>query len=121
MKRIETRTRFNKTVCLKGELDNFMNYIGLDSKMQEMQILKIWSKCVGEAIAKYSAPHEIRKNKLFVRVENAAWRYELSMKKEEIIEKLNKNLKKKIYATLRAIFKPRPIVLREVVEKDEDE
>ena len=33
----------------------------------------------------------------------------------------DKNLKKKIYATLRAIFKPRPIVLREVVEKDEDE
>jgi len=96
MKSIETRTRFNKTVCLKSEIDNFMNYIGLDSKMQEMQILNIWSACVGEAIAKYSAPQEIRKNKLFVRVENAAWRYELSLKKSEIIEKLNQNLKKKL-------------------------
>ncbi|MEP7146015.1 MAG: DUF721 domain-containing protein [bacterium] len=96
MKSIETRTRFNKTVCLKSELDNFMNYIGLDSKMQEMEILKIWSKCVGESIAMYSAPQEIRKNKLFVRVESAAWRYELSLQKSEIIAKLNHDLKKKL-------------------------
>ncbi len=96
MKSIETRTRFNKTVCLKSELDNFMNYIGLDSKMQELQILKIWSQCVGEAIAKYSAPQEIRKNKLLVRVESAAWRYELSLKKAEIIDKLNHDFKKKL-------------------------
>lgn len=33
----------------------------------------------------------------------------------------DKNWKKKIYATLRAIFKPRPIVLREVIGKDEAE
>ena len=96
MKNIETRIRFNKTVCLKNELDNFMNYIGLDSKMQELQILNIWSQCVGEAIAKYSTPQEIRKHKLFVRVENAAWRYELSLKKTEIIGKLNHCLKKKL-------------------------
>ena len=96
MKNIETRTRFNKTVCLKNELDNFMNYIGLDSKMQELQILNVWSECVGEAIAKYSSPQEIRKNKLFVKVENAAWRYELSLNKAGIIEKLNIKLKKKL-------------------------
>jgi len=73
-----------------------MNYIGLDSKMQELQILNIWSECVGEAIAKYSSPQEIRKNKLFVKVENAAWRYELSLNKAGIIEKLNTKLKKKL-------------------------
>ncbi|MDZ4711631.1 MAG: DUF721 domain-containing protein [bacterium] len=96
MKSIETKTRFNKTVCLKSEMDSFMNYIGLDLRMQELEILNVWSECVGEAIAKFSTPVEIRRNKLFVSVENAAWRYELSLKKNEIIEKLNINLKKKI-------------------------
>ncbi len=96
MKSIETKTRFNKTVCLKSELDNFMNYIGLDLRMQELQILNVWNKCVGDAIAKYSTPVEIKKNKLYVSVENAAWRYELSLKKEEIIKKLNQNLHKKL-------------------------
>lgn len=96
MKSIKTKTRFNKTVCLKNEIDNFMNYIGLDNKMQELQILNIWKECVGEAIANYSSPLEIKKGKLFVRVENAAWRYELSLKKAQIIDKLNNSFKKKL-------------------------
>lgn len=96
MKSIETRTRFNKMVSLKSELDNFMTYIGLDSRMQELKILSVWSECVGEAIAKYSTPVEIKKNKLFVSVENAAWRYELSLKKIEIIDNLNRSFKKKL-------------------------
>jgi hypothetical protein len=41
MKAIETKSRFNKTVCLKSELDNFMNYIGLDLRMQELEILNV--------------------------------------------------------------------------------
>lgn len=96
MKSIETRTRFNKMVSLKSELDNFMTYIGLDSRMQELKILNVWSECVGEAIARYSTPVEIKKNKLFVSVENAAWRYELSLKKIEIIDNLNRSFKKKL-------------------------
>jgi len=96
MKSIDTRKRFNKTVCLKSELDTFMNYIGLDVRMQELRILSVWTDCVGSSIANFSTPVEIRKNKLFVSVENAAWRYELSLKKNEIIEKLNQNLKRKI-------------------------
>lgn len=96
MKSIDTKTRANKTVSLKSEIDIFMNYIGLDARMQELQILNVWKDCVGNAIANYSSPVEIRKSKLFVRVENSAWRYELSIKKDEIIEKLNKSLKKKI-------------------------
>lgn len=96
MRNIDTKTRFNKTVCLKNELDTFMNYIGLDVRMQELQILTVWSDCVGNAIAQFSTPVEIRKNKLFVSVENAAWRYELSSSKSEIIRKLNQRLKKKL-------------------------
>lgn len=96
MQKIDTRTRFNKIVCLKNELDTFMKYIGLDVRMQELQILSVWNECVGDAIAQYSTPIEIRKNKLFVSAENAAWRYELSLKKNEIINKLNHSLKKKL-------------------------
>lgn len=96
MKNIDTKTRFNKTVSLKNELDTFMDYIGLDAKMQELKILDVWSDCVGKTIAQYSTPVELRKNKLLVRVENAAWRFELSMKKEEIISKLNENFRKKL-------------------------
>lgn len=92
MKRIDTKTRLNKTICLKDELDDFMKYIGLDAKMHELKILKVWTECVGETIAKFSTPVEVRKSKLFVSVENSVWRYELSSRKSEIIEKLNESL-----------------------------
>lgn len=101
MKNIDIKSRLNKTMCLKNELDNFMNYIGLDSKMQELRILEVWNECVGDAISNYSVPIGIRKNKLIVKAENAAWRYELSLKKEEIIENINKKLKNK---TIREII-----------------
>lgn len=96
MKVIETKSRFNKTVCLRDELDDFMNYIGLDLRMQELQILNVWSDCVGPAIARFSTPVEIKKSKLLIRVENASWRYELSLKKDEIISKLNQTFNKKL-------------------------
>ncbi|MFA5405257.1 MAG: DUF721 domain-containing protein [Ignavibacteria bacterium] len=95
MKRVDTRKRINKVVCLKDEIDDFVRYIGLDERMQELKILEIWKECVGEAIAKFSKPVELKKNKLFVRVENAVWRFELSTKRNEIIIRLNTVLNKK--------------------------
>ena len=93
MKRIDTKTRLNRTICLKDDLDDFMKYIGLDARMHELKILQVWKECVGETIAKYSTPVELKKNKLLISVENSVWRYELSSRKTEIIQKLNENLK----------------------------
>jgi predicted nucleic acid-binding Zn ribbon protein len=95
-KKIDTKTRVNKTVSLKEELDEFMKYFGVDGRMQEMKIYEAWETCVGESIAKHSAPVEIKNYKLFVKAENAVWRYELSLRKTEIIESLNKVLNKSI-------------------------
>jgi predicted nucleic acid-binding Zn ribbon protein len=91
-KRIDIKTRLNRTICLKDELDDFMKYIDLDARMHELKILKVWKECVGETIAKFSIPIELKRNKLLVSVENSVWRYELSSRKTEIIEKLNENL-----------------------------
>jgi len=88
--------RLNKVINLRTELDEFMDYIGLSSKMHELKILKVWNECVGDTISKYSKPVDIKKNKLYVSVENAVWRYELSTRKEEILERVNKVLKNKI-------------------------
>jgi hypothetical protein len=93
-KKFDTRTRLNKTVCLKDEMDSFMKHMGLDEKLQDLKILDVWEKCVGQVIAGYSVPVHLKKNKLFVSVENAVWRFELAAKKEEIINKLNKILNK---------------------------
>jgi predicted nucleic acid-binding Zn ribbon protein len=105
-RRIDTRARMNRVVCLKDEMDIFINYIGLDSRMQVLRILEVWNECVGEAISRYSTPVEIRRNKLFVSVENAVWRYELSTKKSEILDRINEKLnsKKKVKIIKEIVF-----------------
>lgn len=95
-KATETRQRFNRTLCLNEEMDSFMQYIGMDSRMHDMKILETWSECVGESIARFSSPVELRKGKLFVSAESAAWRYELSLRKADIMDKLNLRLGKKL-------------------------
>lgn len=95
-KPFDTKVRFKRAVCLADELDDFMSHFGLDARLHEMKILEVWKDSVGETIAAYSTPVELRKNKLLVSVENAAWRYELSLRKNEIMESLNKHLNKNL-------------------------
>ena len=94
MKRVDTKRRVNRMICLKDEIDGFVKYLGLDEKMQEYRILEVWKECVGDTISEFSRPVELKKSKLFVRVENAVWRFELSTKKIEILNRLNQALYK---------------------------
>ncbi|MBS1515108.1 MAG: DUF721 domain-containing protein [Bacteroidetes bacterium] len=96
MKDDKKNERGNRIINLKNDLDEFMEYIGLSEKMQDLKILKVWNECVGDTISKFSKPVEIKKNKLYVSVENAVWRYELSARKTEILERVNQILKNKI-------------------------
>jgi predicted nucleic acid-binding Zn ribbon protein len=96
MKKVDYKERANKTICLEDELEDYVKHIGLDDKMQELKILNVWNECVGDSIAKVSRPAGINRNKLFVSVENAAWRYELSARKKEIIDRVNNILKAKL-------------------------
>ncbi len=92
--KMQDNKRLSRTICLKDEIEEYVKHLGLDEKMQELKMLSVWRECVGDSIAKFSKPQYIKQKKLFVSVENAAWRYELSIRKEEIISRLNENLKK---------------------------
>jgi len=48
--------RLGKVINLRNELDEFMEYIGLSEKMQDMKILKVWNECVGDTISQFSKP-----------------------------------------------------------------
>ncbi|MCI0474170.1 MAG: DUF721 domain-containing protein [Ignavibacteria bacterium] len=92
-KRINTRVRDNTLTCLEDDIEKIREELGIEDKMTEIKIFEVWNSCVGETIAKFAIPVGLKKNKLMVSVENAVWRYELSNRKEEIIVKLNTNLK----------------------------
>ncbi len=53
------------------------------------QIRESWQDLFGEDTAKHSVPVSIRKGKLLVLVDSSVWLQHLTIKKREILEKLN--------------------------------
>lgn len=94
MKHIDFKKRANKCISLENEMDNFVNELGMPEKLLELEIIRIWNECVGEPISKRTKSVFIAKNKLFVKVEDAVWRFELSLRREEILKIFNENIQK---------------------------
>ncbi len=62
---------------------------GYEEKVQENSVPGYWVDIVGEAVARQSTVERIEKGRMYVRVENAVWRNELAMRREEIRRKVN--------------------------------
>ncbi len=61
----------------------------LEQKVQETSVPDYWVEIVGESVARQTEVERIDKGRMFVRVANAVWRKELSMRREEIRAKVN--------------------------------
>lgn len=53
-----------------------------------------WEDVVGERISKVAVPVKTKNGVLFVKVEDAIWRFELNRRKTELLQKINEKLKK---------------------------
>lgn len=105
MKSSDFKKRANKPVLLKEEIEVFLNELGLDTGLYSLQLSAVWKESVGESIAKLSKPVVIKRGKLYVKVENSVWRYELSIKKKEIIKCFNEKIEKLLQENQEAINK----------------
>ncbi|MCK5832674.1 DUF721 domain-containing protein [bacterium] len=62
---------------------------GLTTGIKEAEVVSSWEEIVGEKLAKNAEAYVMEKGILFLRVADSAWRNELSLMKEELIEKVN--------------------------------
>lgn len=73
-------------------LNDLCHRWGIEKKMKEYSALSHWPNVVGKKIADISQPLGIERGKLFVQVESAPWRNELTFMKPEIIQRMNHTL-----------------------------
>lgn len=66
---------------------------GLKDKMQEVRIKNYWKEQMGPSIANYTKALFVKNKKVFIRLESAALRQELSYAKEKIKQMFNDLLK----------------------------
>ncbi len=63
---------------------------GIDKKIEQTKVLRLWSEVVGKEIDGHTHPFSIRGGNLFVRVDNSGWLAQLSFLKNKIISEFNK-------------------------------
>ena len=66
----------------------------LEGKLDELDALAIWDDLIGDALIKYIVSQKIYKGILRVKLKSAPMRNELSYKKTELKEQINKRLGK---------------------------
>ena len=73
-------------------IKDFLINTGLENGVNQQKALIIWPKIVGTKIAENTTAELVDFNVLTIKVKNSTWRNELYLKKDIILEKLNKEL-----------------------------
>ncbi|MBX2877148.1 MAG: DUF721 domain-containing protein [Saprospiraceae bacterium] len=79
-------------VSLKEALKEMLEVYRLKAKLNQTKINAVWSKLMGSSINKYTREIKLRRNKLYITIESASLRQELSYGKEKIIKIINEEL-----------------------------
>ena len=86
--------RGKKTHNVGDIIRKLMKNPKLSGKLDELDALAIWDEIMGEALIKYVVDRKIYKSTLYVKLNSAPMRNELSYKKTELLQQINKRLGK---------------------------
>ena len=69
-------------------LPTTLKEFGLDQKAERYSVLDEWPTLVGKKVAEVTTPLKVERGVLVVQVANSVWNYELTMRKAEILRKV---------------------------------
>ena len=72
-----------------GVIEGIFARLGIAEKVERATVIADWEELVGTRIAEVATPVRIQGDTLFVEVESASWRMELSMMRPQLMRKLN--------------------------------
>ena len=74
---------------------------GLETPLLQKRLVEAWPCVAGEAIARYTTDVNISNQTLFVRISMPALRQNLSMRRQELVQRLNEYVGAQISADVR--------------------
>ncbi len=75
--------------ALGGLVQATLARLGIGKRVERARVIADWPELVGPHIADVARPVRIRGGTLFVAVESAAWRNELSLMRPQLMRKIN--------------------------------
>ena len=94
-------------------IKDFLINTGLENGVNQQKAVIVWPKIVGTKIAENTTAELVDFNVLTINVKNSTWRNELYLKKDIIIEKLNKELGLNTIKELRFLW----VIISHIVQK----
>ena len=88
---------------LEKAIKKTLTETGIEKYIEKGNAMLLWSSIVGKKIDKETETKSIKNGVLTVKASNPIWRNELMFQKKDIIQKINKNLKKTIIRDIRFI------------------
>ena len=88
---------------LKTVLEKTLKETGTQERVRQGRAITLWSKAAGKEISKVTEVTYLKNGVMFVKTETPVWRNELIFQKEEIINKMNNLLKKRIIKDIKFI------------------
>lgn len=87
--------RSNETT-LKEAMDRLVDAFGLREKLDEQAVASIWDDVVGGMVARHTVAVKLRKGKLYVKVDSAPLRQELTFMREALAATINQRIGRQV-------------------------
>ena len=88
-------------VSLRDAMQELLRSLGVEQRLAAYGVMEAWPAVVGERIARVTAPQRVERGVLYVNVASAPWRAELTMKRQELIERLNAHAGARVITDIR--------------------
>ena len=81
---------------LKKTIDQLLRAYGYQDQLDELEIVKIYEELVGKMFANHTQKIGFKNKKLYVKLDSASLKQELSYVKEGLVEKINRKLGRRV-------------------------
>ena len=87
-----SRTGWRQPVKIADAVSAALQRLGLESRIRQHDIWRIWPSVVGPQIAQHAQPYSVSQGRLIIHVTDSVWLYHLSMMRHRLVQALNERL-----------------------------
>ena len=87
-----SRSGWRHPVRIADALSATLLRLGLEGRIRQHDIWRVWGLVVGPEIARHAQPHAVSQGRLFVHVTDSVWLHHLSMMRHRLVPALNEKL-----------------------------
>ena len=88
-----SRTGWRQPVKIADAVSAALQRLGLEGRMRQHEVWRVWPTVVGPQIAQHAQPHSFWHGRLIIHVTDSVWLHHLSMMRHRLAAALNERLK----------------------------